>query len=533
MSKLTKTGYLPSYAYLLIGGLIYFITAKLGMSVFSLEPTGLSLLWLPFGIGVILVERFGFKALPVIFVASFLSHFNLATDTHLIAILHRIIPSIADTLAPLLSVYLIQKYIKTQFDNIQILLPFTLIVGVLPSFLVGIVISLNWAIAGYIDDDKIINYITMIVFSDTLGLLLLYPLYKSLEKLTSTKHEIITFAYTLLFGLSILLISIEFSFLIFLLYPLLLIAVFKLNITQIMSLLLILVVVTLSISSQFEVVYLIDETPMSSILMLSSFLATLTFMIIGMALVLISQDAMSSHICQIEKDHVKIALEKNHAQALADKERADKEQKAQFLSMLSHELKTPLSVIRMGIAQPDMSDNLRNHIIQATNDMGMVINRCAVLEKVDEAIPLNIEKVNLIALINYVKDQCLSPESFHIDFSQNLTDVSVQTDEDWLKVILSNLLDNALKYSPKDSTIHLNLTRKETHWCISVSNETTDTPPDPEEIFNKYYRSPSARMQTGSGLGLYIVKRLALQLNARIEYIPTANKVTFQLCLTI
>jgi len=526
---------MTSYPYLIAGGLIYFVTAKLGMSVFSLEPTGLSLLWLPFGIGVILVERFGFKALPVIFVASFLSHFNIAIDTNLIAIIHRIVPSIADSLAPLLTLFLIRKYIKTSFDTISVLLPFTLVAGVLPAFLVGVIISVNWSVAGYIEHQDAINYITMIVFSDAMGLLLLYPLYKIMGETTTSTNDSTThsnFVYTLVLGLSTIIISIKFMFFIFLLYPLLLIAAFKLKIQHIMTLLLLIVIFTLSIASQFDVVYFAANTPMNSILMLSSFLGTLMFMIIGMALVIASQDSMSRHICQIEKDHVKVALEKSHAQAIANKERADKEQKAQFLSMLSHELKTPLSVIRMGIEQQNISDNLRKHIIQATNDMGMVINRCAVLENVDGDIPLNIQTVNLIALINHARNQSQSPDRILFDFTQTLRDVSILTDEDWLKVILSNLLDNALKYSPKDSVVHVKLSKQDTHWCIDIVNSTDEPNPDADQIFNKYYRSPSARMQTGSGLGLYIVQRLSHQLNAEISYSPSKNKVTFQLCLT-
>ncbi|WP_044408824.1 sensor histidine kinase [Thiomicrospira microaerophila] len=524
---------IKNYLPLLAGGFLYFFTAKLGMSIFSLQPTGLSLLWLPFGIAVILVEKYGLKSLPIIFLASFLSHLNLATDTDLFAIIHRIIPSIADSLAPLLAVYLLKKYVKTDFNNISILLPFSLLVGVIPSLLTGVVISFNWMIAGDIAHEMVINYIVMIVFSDTLGLLLLYPLYKSMDNRDFSSNEKVNFLLFLSLGIIITLISIEYGFLIFLLYPLLLISVFKLNIKYIMTLLLLLVIFTLALSSQFTISYFIADTPMSAILMLSSFLATLTFIVMGMALVMIAQDSMSQHICQIEKDHVKIALEKSHAQAIANKEREDKEQKAQFLSMLSHELKTPLSVIRMGVSQQTMSDSLRNHIIQASNDMGMVIDRCAVLEKVDENVALKIQTVNLVSLINYVTHHSQAPERIRLDFTDAITNLHIQTDEDWLKVILSNLIDNALKYSPKDTFVRIYIRKEKATWCIGVCNQINEPAPDAKHIFDKYYRSPKARMQTGSGLGLYIVKRLALQLQTHIEYIPMKEKVIFRLCLTI
>ncbi len=270
--------------YLFIGGFLYLLTAKLGMSIFALEPTGLSLLWLPFGIGVILVEVYGLKALGVIFIASFLAHFNIATDTNITVIIHRIIPSIADALAPLLSVFFIRKFINSDFNSASVIFPFTILAGVVPTLLSGVIIAYNLATAGYITYEEVNNFIVMLVFSDTLGLLLLYPLYKNFDNIIPTTQEQNIIFTNIFAGVIIVLLSIQYHFFIFLLYPLLLIATFKIKMKYLMIILLLLVIFTISVSSKFNINFFISDTPMNSILMLSSFLATFVFIIMGIGL---------------------------------------------------------------------------------------------------------------------------------------------------------------------------------------------------------------------------------------------------------
>ncbi len=251
--------------------------------------------------------------------------------------------------------------------------------------------------------------------------------------------------------------------------------------------------------------------------------------------ILVFQSIMSRRIRHIEKNHFIVVLEKEQANRLAEKEKAEKEQKAQFLSMLSHELKTPLSVLSMGMAQQNVSENFRDHMIQAVSDMNMVIDRCAMLEKIDDNIATHIQTVNLNLLLESMIQHSMSPE--RIDLSYPQINAEIQTDEDWLKIILSNLIDNALKYSPSRSSVNVTLEKRKQAWCITVENTTTEILPGKAQIFDKYYRSKSAHKKTGSGLGLYIVKRLAAQLQARIEYIPIEyynsdnKKVIFRLCL--
>lgn len=252
--------------------------------------------------------------------------------------------------------------------------------------------------------------------------------------------------------------------------------------------------------------------------------------------IIVFQTIMSRRIKKIEQERVTALLEKEHAQMLAENEKNDKEQKAAFLSMLSHELKTPLSVISMGLHRPTISERSRSHLLQAVSDMSMVIDRCAVLEKVDDQITTEFKPCNLHTLTHQVID---SFQSQRIQFTADQGKHQIDSDADWLKVIIVNLIDNALKYSPKQSLIQVSLFENDHSVCLQVHNQTEETLPKPEEIFNKYYRAKTAHKQTGSGLGLYIVKRLTDQLGAEISYRPVTkqssdiefNQVEMRLCL--
>ncbi|MCZ2720969.1 sensor histidine kinase [Marinomonas sp. 15G1-11] len=255
-----------------------------------------------------------------------------------------------------------------------------------------------------------------------------------------------------------------------------------------------------------------------------------------LASILVLQRIMSSRIREFEKNHMALQLEKNHIQDLVTRERQEKEKKAQFISMLSHELKTPLSVIQMGLNQPTLSTIGHRHVIQAIKDMSVVIDRCSILEKVEDKVNTRFQIIEMVEFLNVLISQTQAKERINSYF--NTSQHLIESDPDWLKVIINNLLDNALKYSPDQSMIDISTHSFSNRACIKITNITELGLPNTEKMYDKYYRGKSAHSKTGSGLGLYIVKQLSLQLNASIEYQATSNldetnihKVTMILCL--
>ena len=231
--------------------------------------------------------------------------------------------------------------------------------------------------------------------------------------------------------------------------------------------------------------------------------------------IVVFQSIMSRRMRLIEQHHLTTLLDKEYAEQMVARERAEKEQKAQFISMLSHELKTPLSVIQMGIARPTLSDMARRHTQQAIKDMAMVIDRCAVLEKVDDQVHAHLQSVALAQELNHL----IADSHFakRIQFHAPADNIVLTTDPDWLRVIINNLLDNALKYSPTDSPIELSLATQNDMAMVTLTNTSDHLELDPQVMFDKYHRGQSARKQTGSGVGLYIVKQLVNQLGGTID----------------
>lgn len=113
----------------------------------------------------------------------------------------------------------------------------------------------------------------------------------------------------------------------------------------------------------------------------------------------------------------------------------------------------------------------------------------------------------------------------------------MQTDPQLLFIVLSNLLENACKYSAPDTAIDLQaILQTDPAAPPSVTLTLSNLPgnagwPDPEHVFDKYYRSPQAHRQSGTGLGLYLVKSLVHTLGGKIAYAPTDQQVCFVLTL--
>jgi len=104
------------------------------------------------------------------------------------------------------------------------------------------------------------------------------------------------------------------------------------------------------------------------------------------------------------------------------------------------------------------------------------------------------------------------------------------TDAALFNVILNNLLENAIKYSPPADKIYVDAVTSDnaSKLCLVVKNRVGKAGvPDKAQVFKKYYRSELAHATTGSGLGLYIVQSLILLLGGKVEYRHEGDLVSF------
>lgn len=225
--------------------------------------------------------------------------------------------------------------------------------------------------------------------------------------------------------------------------------------------------------------------------------------------------------------------------AVAEKEHESLEQQRHFLAMLVHELKTPLSVIRMRLGSQAPSERMQSHARQAVSEIDSLIDRCALVTQMeDRPLLLTLATCNLADMLGQLRLQSRQAERVVLASSLSAADQSVHTDPLWLRMALSNLLDNALKYSPAQSLVDVTLVvqSQNAQPGVQVCVRNAAGPagmPNGARLFEKYYRAAGAQAQSGSGLGLYIVKRLAGVLGGTVSYHPQPATVTFVLWLPL
>jgi PAS domain S-box-containing protein len=216
--------------------------------------------------------------------------------------------------------------------------------------------------------------------------------------------------------------------------------------------------------------------------------------------------------------------------------------KSEFISLASHQLRTPLSAIKtyshmllegfMGKLNKDQNQALES-IVDASDRMVQLTDTLLNITRIESgSITISKSKVNLRAVAEKViHEQLLDAQSKNIVISIESPDkpAIVNTDKFIVKEILTNIISNAIKYTPEKGKIILAIKPKKDEILCSVSDNGIGIPKaHQDQIFNKFYRAPNVlgRDTTGTGLGLYLIKSLAERLDIPISFESTENKGT-------
>lgn len=208
------------------------------------------------------------------------------------------------------------------------------------------------------------------------------------------------------------------------------------------------------------------------------------------------------------------------------------EEQHQFIDMLTHELKTPISVASMAMEGVKGEAKVKKRVGRALSDMQGVVERCQQLDLLTrEAVVAIIEPCVLNQLITNAKNATILPERIKIN---NTDAITVNTDPQLLYIILTNLLNNAINFSSQASEIDVHISQVQSMGKAGIQIEVFNTPGEaglPEEalLFDKYYRSKGAQKQTGSGLGLYLVKNFTKLIGGTIGFDVVQERVRFTL----
>jgi len=230
------------------------------------------------------------------------------------------------------------------------------------------------------------------------------------------------------------------------------------------------------------------------------------------------------------------------------------ELKDNFLSSVSHELRTPMANVKMSSQMLEISlrqlgifDNPEHRQIhryfQILKDECQrelkLINDLLDLSRLDAGIePLMITRIDLHDWVTHIAEPFLERtrdrnQQLSLNISSNLP--PIQTDTSYLSRILSELLNNACKYTPAQGTIRVSIHEYTAEYIkIIITNTGIEIPaPEQERVFERFYRIPSHDpwRHEGTGLGLALVKKLIERLGGAIALESHDNFVCFTVTL--
>lgn len=217
-------------------------------------------------------------------------------------------------------------------------------------------------------------------------------------------------------------------------------------------------------------------------------------------------------------------------------EKLKREQQSQFMAMLNHELKTPLSILKIAFSSDDAFSKFKGHISGAISDITNVIDRSLLADKYDsKSLPIQKDHFSLESILKEKFTTIYAPHTFI--FSSEPIPI-IESDLQITKIIISNILDNAKKYGQENTPVKIKLEKYQLNGTdyarLSVSNLPGEAGvPEEEKLFSKYYRSSKAYSKTGSGLGLYLIKSLSKLLGGDVLYELKDGYISFHFILPL
>jgi signal transduction histidine kinase len=214
-------------------------------------------------------------------------------------------------------------------------------------------------------------------------------------------------------------------------------------------------------------------------------------------------------------------------------ERALEELKSDFIATVSHELRTPLAAIygcARTLLRPDLrlgdedASRLLEVIAQESERLTRIVADILLANQLDAGrLRLTDQEVDMAGVARDVVDEMRATldgrEDITLEMVGAVEGLLVTGDEDRLRQVLLNLVDNAVKYSPDGGRVQVELARRDNGLRIAVSDEGLGIPHgELQRIFGKFYRvdPQQTRGVGGTGLGLYICRELVRRMEGRV-----------------
>ncbi len=251
-----------------------------------------------------------------------------------------------------------------------------------------------------------------------------------------------------------------------------------------------------------------------------------------------------SYTANLEKTVAERTLQLEEALA---KEKELSELKTKFLSLVSHEFKTPLSSILTSTTllgkyttseQQEKRDKHLTTIKSKVKYLDNILNDFLSVERLESG-KVNYRKsvFPLSKVVNEVvyDSNMLLKEGQTILYPHDIDDINLNFDEKILELVLSNLVHNAIKYSPEGTQIDIQVSANNNNLVLKIVDQGIGIPKEEQKhIFDRYFRAGNALLTQGTGIGLNIAKRHLENLGGNITFKSLQDKgTTFEVILPL
>jgi PAS domain S-box-containing protein len=242
-------------------------------------------------------------------------------------------------------------------------------------------------------------------------------------------------------------------------------------------------------------------------------------------------EALNNTITKLEEEVIERKKAEEEVRKSLEKERELNDLKSKFVSIASHEFRTPLSTIMSSAAliqqykekkDYDKQDKHFLRIKSSVNHLTQILNDFLSLGKLEEGkIDVKIEKVEVKTFLNEIAEEVNSflkdRQKVVLGYPDSIEEID--TDSRILRNIMLNLISNASKYSDLNKPIYINCENKNGKTLFSIKDEGIGIPmEDQKHLFERFYRASNAGNVQGTGLGLNIVKRYAELIGGEISF---------------
>ena len=204
------------------------------------------------------------------------------------------------------------------------------------------------------------------------------------------------------------------------------------------------------------------------------------------------------------------------------------QQQRHFVMAITHELKTPIAVTKLNLEtlqkhklNEDQEKKIISNTIQETNRLNDLCNNMLLASQIESnGYQLMNEQIDFSALISGCVRDFITRFPNRIIKDHIEPSINLNGDMLLLQMAVNNLLDNAIKYSPKDSSVSVSLNQRGQSIRLVVNDEGKGVREDErEKIFLKYYRSGNAHTSEakGTGLGLFLTKKIIQEHQGKIS----------------